>query len=33
MEQVLTYHRIPFVRATLAFTPVSGAADHRHRIE
>jgi urease accessory protein len=31
MLQVLEYHRIPFVRATRAFTPVLAQnADHRH---
>lgn len=31
MEQVLTYHEIPYSRATRAFTPVGQATDHQHR--
>ena len=31
MEQVLTYHAIPFVRDLRAFTPVSQVPDHEHR--
>jgi urease accessory protein UreE len=32
MEQVLTYHGIPYVRDVRAFTPVSGVPDHGHRV-
>lgn len=31
MEQVLTYHGIPYVRDSRPFTPVSQVADHEHR--
>jgi urease accessory protein len=32
MEQVLTYHAIPFSRSHRCFTPVSAVADHRHQL-
>jgi urease accessory protein len=30
VEQLLVQHRIPYERATLAFTPVTGSAGHQH---
>jgi urease accessory protein len=32
MEQVLTYHAIPYVRDLRRFTPVSQVPDHGHRL-
>jgi urease accessory protein UreE len=32
IEQVLTYHAIPYVHGVRAFTPVSQASDHQHRL-
>ena len=32
MEQVLTYHGIPFTRERRAFTPVGQLATHQHRL-
>ena len=32
MEQVLTYHGIPYVRGARPFTPSGATADHRHLI-
>jgi urease accessory protein len=32
MEQVLNYHRIPFVREHRPFTPIGQIPDHRHQV-
>ena len=32
MDQILTYHTIPFVRERRPFTPVGQASDHQHQI-
>jgi urease accessory protein len=31
VEMLLQYHRIPFVRSDVAFTPAAAPSDHRHQ--